>query len=156
MREAPPISALLFNLPVDAGGSTIDGVAGFRITATGGLMLTDKDRAIRQSIMILLSTRPGERVMRPDYGCPLHRLAFEPADAATAGLAIHYIRTALTRWEPRIEIVSLRSEPDVDMNVNLGLLSISLEYRVRITSAISTIHFNMDLQGENNDAISGA
>lgn len=92
--------------------------------------------------------------MRPDYGCPLHRLAFEPADAATAGLAIHYIRTALMRWEPRIEIISLRSEPDADVHANQGRLNIFLEYRVRATSAISEIRFDMDLQGQESDAVS--
>ena len=49
------------------------------------------DAAIRQSIILLLTTTPGERVMRPDYGCPLHRLMFQPNDATTAGLAIHYV-----------------------------------------------------------------
>jgi len=46
----------------------------------------------------------GERVLRPEYGCDLHRLVFSPNDATTAGLAVHYVRAALLRWEPRIEI----------------------------------------------------
>ena len=53
--------------------------------------------AVRQSILMLLSTRPGERVMPPDYGCPIHRLVFSPNDATTAGLAIHYVRHSLLR-----------------------------------------------------------
>ena len=43
--------------------------------------------SIRQAILLLFSTRPGERVMRPDYGCDIHRLVFSPNDDTTAGLA---------------------------------------------------------------------
>src|ERR1017187_1926252 len=62
---------------------------------------------MRQALLLLLSTRPGERVMRPDYGCPLKGLGFEPNDDTTAGMAIGYIRRAIERWEPRVRIVRL-------------------------------------------------
>ena len=62
--------------------------------------MTSGPDAVRQSILLLLSTRPGERVMRPDNGCDLYRLAFAPSDDMTAGLAIHYVRQAVERWEP--------------------------------------------------------
>ena len=65
------------------------------------------EASVRQAILLLLSTRPGERVMRPTYGCDLHRLVFSPNDDTTAGLAIHYVRQALERWEPRIEVIRL-------------------------------------------------
>lgn len=156
MKASRPIRAVRFDLPVDASGETLASAAGFRISPSGGLTLTDKNGAIRQAIMILLSTRPGERVMRPEYGCPLHRLVFEPNDAATAGLAIHYIRTALARWEPRIEIMSLRAAPDAETDADSGRMSVFLEYRVRATNEISRLQFNMDLQGQDNDAVSDA
>lgn len=156
MKASRPIRAVRFDLPTDVGGATLAGAAGFRISPSGGLTLTDKNGAIRQAIMILLSTRPGERVMRPEYGCPLHRLAFEPNDAATAGLAMHYIRTALTRWEPRIEIMSLQAAPDAKTDADSGRMSVFLEYRVRATDEISSLQFNMDLQGQDNDAVSNA
>ena len=50
--------------------------------------------------------------MRPDYGCELHRLVFSPNDDTTAGLAIHYVRRALERWEPRVEVLSRRRHRD--------------------------------------------
>ncbi len=77
------------------------------LTPAGGVAMIADDAAVRQSIILLLTTIPGERVMRPDYGCPLHRLMFAPNDATTAGLAIHYIRQALERWERRIDVLRL-------------------------------------------------
>jgi phage baseplate assembly protein W len=103
--------------------------------------------------MMLLSTRPGERLMRPEYGCPLHRLAFEPNDAATAGLAMHYIRTALQRWEPRIDIITLVADSGA-VEHDEGVLAIRLEYRVRASSEIATMQFDLDLQGQESHAVS--
>ena len=80
--------------------------------------------------MLLLSTRPGERVNRPDYGCHLFRLAFAPADDTTAGLAIHYVARAVERWEPRVAIVSIDAERAVD---DASLLEVRMRYRVRAT-----------------------
>ena len=59
------------------------------------LATVEGDDAVRQAILLLLTTRPGERVMRRTYGSLLHRLVFAPNDDTTAGLAIHYVRQAL-------------------------------------------------------------
>ena len=142
-----------FDLPYDVGGESAIGASGLQVSVSGGLLPISGPAAIRQSIMILLSTRPGERVMRPDYGCPLHRLAFEPNDAATAGLAIHYVRTALNRWEPRIEIVSLVAEPDAATNASHGRLVVRLEYRIRATSENAALQFDLNLSGPESDAV---
>ena len=82
-------------------------MAGLQLAPDGGIQMVEGNAAIRQAILLLLSTIPGERVMRPDYGCELYRLIYAPNDDTTAGLAIHYVRRALERWEPRIEIVEL-------------------------------------------------
>ncbi|HEX7079412.1 MAG TPA: GPW/gp25 family protein [Gammaproteobacteria bacterium] len=156
MNAAAKLRTVRFDLPFDAGGGEASASAGFQLSASGGLALLEGSAAIRQAIMILLSTRPGERLMRPDYGCPLHRLAFEPNDAATAGLAIHYIRSALTRWEPRIDILSLVTEPGADIDAESGRLAVRLEYRVRATSEIASMQLDLDLQGRDLDAVSDA
>jgi phage baseplate assembly protein W len=102
--------------------------AGLKVSQRGGAAMIDGESSIRQAILLLLLTRPGERVMRPDYGCGVHRLAFMPGDGTTAGLAMHYVRRALERWEPRIDIL------DVDAVVHdAGSLEIKLHYRVRAT-----------------------
>jgi phage baseplate assembly protein W len=112
-------------------------------SAAGGIQLVRGDLAIRQSIMLLLTTVPGERVMRPDYGCPLNRLIFWPNDATTAGLAIHYVRQAIRRFEPRVRIVRL----DAGANPrDPAALLITLEYRVRETGTIDTIDASIELQ----------
>ena len=54
---------------------------------------------------------PASVVMRPQYGSLLHRLVFAPDDATTAGLAIHYVRQALVRWEPRVEVLDVDAGP---------------------------------------------
>jgi len=112
-------------------------------SAAGGLQLVQGDAAIRQSIMLLLTTIPGERVMRPDYGCPLHRLIFWPNDATTAGLAIHYVRQAIRRFEPRVQITRLDAGAHRD---DPTLLLITLEYRVRETGTADTIEASLTLQ----------
>src|ERR1700736_4358537 len=104
--------------------------AGLSISATGGIEMVSEHASVRQAILLLLSTIPGERVMRPDYGCQLHRLVFSPNDETTAGLAIHYVRQALDRWEPRIDILRLDAERNTE---DPEQLIISLEYRVRAT-----------------------
>jgi len=67
--------------------------------------MVDGDDSVRQAILLLLSTVPGERIMRPEYGCLIHQLVFSPNDATTAGLAIHYVQRALDLWEPRVDVV---------------------------------------------------
>jgi phage baseplate assembly protein W len=124
-------------------------------------MVEDQD-AIRQSLLMLLSTAPGERVMRPYYGCDLRRLVFSPNDETTAGLAIHYVRRAVERWEPRVEIEAIdagRWEPqaeigqvrpggdDVDENAASARLIITLDYRVRATRQPERIIQSLDLTG---------
>ena len=56
-------------------------------SARGRLAMVEGNAAVRQAIQMLLSTAPGERVMRPGYGCDLQRLVFAPNDDTTAGLA---------------------------------------------------------------------
>lgn len=100
---------------------------GARSGAHGGISLVTGEAAIRQSVLLLLATIPGERVMRPDYGCDLHRLIFSPADDTTAGLAIHYVRQAIERWEPRIELIDVDALAAADDPTRLDLI---LDYRV--------------------------
>ena len=126
---------------------------GLQVKPSGGLAMIDGDRVVRQAIMMLLATTPGERVMRPDYGCPLNRLVFEPNDATTAGLAIHYVRQALIRWEPRIEILRLDAGPrQIDgsqaaFDDHGNFLHIRLDYRIRASRRLDQIAMTVDLMG---------
>lgn len=101
---------------------------GLRLTGDGRLATVTDAAAIRQALLLLLSTRPGERVNRPDYGCHLSRLAFAPADDTTAGLAVHYVGQAVRTWEKRVDVLALdaRQAPDEPW-----LLEIRMRYRIR-------------------------
>lgn len=119
---------------------------GLALTPAGRIAMVDDHDAVRQAIGILLTTSPGERVMRPDYGCPLRRLMFAPSDATTAGLAIHYVREAIRRWEPRVDIVRLDAGQEDTVS---GRLIIELVYRLKRTDRIDTLTVPVDLQGAN-------
>ncbi|NOZ05233.1 MAG: GPW/gp25 family protein [Chloroflexi bacterium] len=96
----------------------------------GTVALTSDDDEIEESIRIILSTAPGQRVMRPEFGCQIHELVFAPNNAATAGLAGRYITEALGRWEPRIEVQRVDATPD---DSNRARLMISVQYRIAAT-----------------------
>ncbi len=126
---------------------TREGSMGLALSPRGGIAMVTDLESVSQAILILLSTLPGERVMRPEYGCHLYRLIFSPNDETTAGLAIHYVRQALDRWEPRIEVLHL------DAGKNTGYpeqLLISLTYQVRATRQIETATFALNLVGGEN------
>lgn len=119
--------------------------SGLIVDSAGMIDTVADDEAIRQSLLLLISTRPGERIMRPEYGCDLHRLVFSPNDDTTAGLAIHYVRRAVERWEPRVEVLSVDAGRDP---VDPERLVISLDYRVRATRRADTIVYPLNLAGE--------
>jgi phage baseplate assembly protein W len=120
---------------------------GLRVSNRGGIEMVEGGSSVRQAILMLLATRPGERVMRPHYGCHLHRLVFSPNDDTTAGLAIHYVQRAIERWEPRIDVIHLDATRSEDDSMP-GLLEISLEYRVRATLQTERLAYAFDLTAE--------
>jgi phage baseplate assembly protein W len=69
---------------------------------------------IRQSIEIILDTDPGERVMRPGFGCGLRRYLMKPNTVATRALIERDVALALSTWEPRIEVKAVRVDPGDD------------------------------------------
>lgn len=115
---------------------------GLRVAATGGMDMVSDNASIRQAVLILLSTIPGERIMRPTYGCELYKIVFMPNDATTHGLAIHCVRQALERWEPRIDILRV----DADANeVDPHRVDVVLEYRVPLTLREEQVIISLNL-----------
>ena len=121
--------------------------AGLQFSPTGGIEMTDEQMSVRQAILLLLSTVPGERVMRPLYGCDLNRLIFSPNDNTTAGLAIHFVRQAIERFERRVEITFLDAEPNAE---DPARLDISLRYLLRATNLRDELLFSLNLTNEQN------
>src|SRR5580698_11518277 len=72
--------------------------------ASGSIALATEDRDLEQAIRLILTTAPGERPMRPEFGCGIHNYVFAPADATTAGRLSVEVKRALAFWEPRIDV----------------------------------------------------
>ncbi|MBI5927830.1 MAG: GPW/gp25 family protein [Chloroflexi bacterium] len=101
-----------------------------QIDNRGQLALTQGDSEIQQAIQIILSTSPGERVMRPDFGCRIQELVFAPNNLETCALAERYVREALGRWEPRISTTKVKAEPHHENN---GVLMLEVSYIIKTT-----------------------
>ena len=102
-----------------------------QVDRLGGIALASGEQDIDQAIELILSTAPGERPMRPEFGCGVHDFVFDTIDAGTVGRMEEAIRSALSRWEPRIEVTSV--DFDVTHAVE-GLLTIDIGFTVRATN----------------------
>ncbi|WP_412542706.1 GPW/gp25 family protein [Longispora sp. K20-0274] len=99
-----------------------------RTDATGSIALVGGEREIAESIRLILATAPGERPMRPEFGCAVHDLVFAPADVSTAGRIAYEVRLSLERWEPRITLHDVRVG---FASVEEGILMIDIRYAIR-------------------------
>jgi uncharacterized protein len=102
-----------------------------RVSASGGIALSSRDEEIAESMRLILGTSPGERPMRPDFGCPVHEHVFAPADATTTGLIAFEVRNSLTMWEPRIDVLDVTVRRDESQPT---LLYIDVTYQVPETN----------------------
>ena len=101
-----------------------------RINAQGGLALTSEFNELDQAIRIVLGTAPGQRVMRPTFGCRLHELVFAPNNSQTAARARRYVQEAIGMWEPRVRTLQVDVRPDPE---EPACLLIHVEYEVKAT-----------------------
>jgi phage baseplate assembly protein W len=114
-----------------------------------GIAMSAYEAKVAESIRIILGTARGERVMRPDFGCGIHDLVFEPANESTLALIRAAVRGALVLWEPRVDLLDvwIEATPGVALRRNLpagealppagardGTLIIAIDYRVRGTN----------------------
>ena len=99
-------------------------------TAAVGLLSNEDD--IQSSLEILLTTRQGERVMRPDYGCNLDELVFEPLTTTFKTYIKDLISTAILYYEPRIDVNKIELDDTGELE---GRILISIDYTVRATNS---------------------
>ena len=99
-----------------------------RVGPQGGIALTHDRNEIDQAIHIILSTSPGERVMRPTFGCRLHDLVFDPNNSHTAARARRYVEEALGMWEPRINVIHVGVTQDRNQD---NALIIEIQYEIK-------------------------
>lgn len=93
----------------------------------GRIVFASAHEKVRQAIGIILETEPGERLMRPTFGCGLRRYLMKPNTTATRALIQLDVVRALTTWEPRIELQSVRVEPGDDP----ALVLVDIHYLIR-------------------------
>jgi phage baseplate assembly protein W len=102
-----------------------------RTDTTGGIALVSREREIEEAIRLILGTSPGERPMRPDFGCRIHEYVFASADGGTASAIAAEVKASLRRWEPRIEVedVAVTFDPR-----DMTTLYIDIRYAIRPTN----------------------
>jgi phage baseplate assembly protein W len=94
--------------------------------------MSSDEKDIMESLQVLLSTRPGERIMVPGYGCSLESLIFESLDLTLSTTISELIRTAILYYEPRIELESVTLD---DTHILDGRVDIMIDYRIRTTNS---------------------
>ena len=105
---------------------------------TGLVATSAYEEDIRQSILIILETAPGERVMRPNFGCGIHDLVFAAVDSTTLQRIRSLVEEALRRYEARVDVLGVTVDEDATPE---GRLIIELEYRVRKTNQTGNLVF---------------
>ena len=108
----------------------------------GKMQLAAYEESVHQAIWIILGTAPGERAMRPDFGCGIYDLVFELNSASTAGRVVQSVRQALLKFEPRIDVRDIQVQSQ-----NSGeLLLISIDYEVRATNNVFNLVYPFYLE----------
>jgi phage baseplate assembly protein W len=98
------------------------------VEADGSISSSSYEVNIRESIMLILGTAKGERLMRPEFGCSIHEYSYSTMDILTQRMIENAIYEALVTWEPRIEVNEIKTLPERALE---GKLLISIDYKVR-------------------------
>lgn len=102
-----------------------------RVDQSGSIAMTSGSTDIDSSLLVVITTAPGERLMRPEFGCRIWELVFEPINANTLGLMSEAVREAVARWEPRVTLDGITIEPEPG---SIGAVLIELDYTVKATN----------------------
>ena len=102
-----------------------------RVDHTGSIAMVSGPEDIDRSIVMVLSTAKGERLMRPQFGCAIWDQLFEPINANTLGLMAQAVRDAVSQWEPRVDLEDVVTRSD---DADLGRVLIDITYRIRATN----------------------
>jgi len=115
-----------------------------RVGADGRLAWSAGEDNVRESILLILLTEPGERVMREEFGCGLGRFLFEPNTVTTRQLIRERITNAIGRWEPRVTVDDVTVEPDT---ANPRLVGVNILFRLVATQALGRVGLTLQLEG---------
>lgn len=116
----------------------------FRVAEDGRVAWSEGEANVEESIRIILSTDPGERLFRPDFGAGLRSFLFQPNTVTTRHRISDRIQKALTRWEPRVRVESVDTIPDpADPE---GAIA-TIHYRLVATQVPATLSVGVRLGG---------
>ncbi len=132
--RSPDLTRVTRHMTTDIIGTGI--AFPLRLDRRGSVALTHGGEDIREAIELILGTAPGERPMRPEFGCGIHDHIFGGIDASTLGRVEQDVRAALDRWEPRIDVVSVVFDTS---GAGSGRLAIDLTYRERATNDVRNL-----------------
>lgn len=107
-----------------------------QVDQRGALAVARDETDVEQALWLVLSTAPGERPMRPEFGCRVHDFVFDRIDGETIGLVDREIRIAVDRWEPRVDVVAIDFGLD---RADEGRLEVELTYAVRATNSVRNL-----------------
>lgn len=96
------------------------------------VILSSDEKDIQESLEIILSTRLGERIMKPSFGCNLDELLFKSLDLSLITSVKNLVENAILYFEPRIDVNSINIE---NSNDTKGLLLIEIDFTVRSTNS---------------------
>jgi phage baseplate assembly protein W len=140
-------------MSADAGQSFLGSGWAFppRFRRDGALGMVSDEQDIRESLLIILSTTPGERVMHPTFGCGLRALVFESVDESLKTRIKDVIARAVTLFEPRVQVELVAVHTGA---LDEALLKIELGYRIRATNTAANMVFPFNL-GKGQETLVG-
>lgn len=116
-----------------------------RLGADGRWAWSEGHENIRESIRVILSTEPGERLMLPEFGGGLRRFLFEPNAASTRRLIEERVTRALAMWEPRIRVEAVTAEEDP---ADARVVHVTVQYRLVSDGRRESAALSLSLGGE--------
>jgi hypothetical protein len=108
------------------------------VNTSGGIALARREAELEQAMGLILRTYPGERPMRPQFGCKLRDFVFRPCNELVAGELAEEVKSSLTRWEPRVIVHAVNVTPD---NYDRTMLYIDIQYSVKLTNDMRNLVF---------------
>ncbi|MDR1932185.1 MAG: GPW/gp25 family protein [Spirochaetales bacterium] len=115
----------------------------------GEVEMSGYEKSVEQSIRIILGTTPGERLMRPDFGCRINEIVFAPNSHRSVSLAEYYVREALVRWEPRIIVDEVKGESDASDPVRVN---VRIRYEIRSVNTFFNMVYPFYLERGESDS----
>ncbi|MGN1072212.1 MAG: GPW/gp25 family protein [Bradymonadia bacterium] len=116
-----------------------------QVDALGSVEMSSDDENIRQSMMLILGTAPGERMKRPTFGCAIHDILFEPNTSVTAAKIEYEVKRALLEFEPRVDDIEVDAMPDP---MEESRMNVTISYTIRKTNTKSNLVYPFYLRKE--------